>query len=182
MKPIGLPNFETTGLLNHLEWIKQLSKPMDRIVTFGCVGSEPFALLWILGSTQVTVVEKKADHLIRPKEELELLKRQYPDTYKPGTVKFITADMSKPLQTLFSNFYDLAFCEAVLKYIKRDTGALQRAVNQMARVIKPGKWALAIEQSFESDDMDKMFCKAGLQPYLHIKLPRFAYCYQKPES
>ena len=122
---------------------------MDKLITFGCGGSEPFALLWVLGANEINVVEKDVNRLAEPMEELELLKKQYPNTYKQDTVNFIIADMSAPLPQIPSDYFDLAFCESVLYYMKNDVEILQCAVNQMARVVKPGGWIVAIEHSFE---------------------------------
>lgn len=179
MKTNNFPNFHTAGLLNHLEWLKQLSDTMDKLITFGCGGSEPFALLWILGANEIKVVEKDANRLTEPIEELELLKRQYPATYKQDTVDFIIADMSVPLHQIPSDYFELAFFESVLYYMEKDIEVLQSAINQMARVVRPGGWVIAIEHKFEQEEINKLFGATGLMLITCPQAPPSAHCFKK---
>lgn len=180
MKTSKHPNFHTAGLISHLEWLRHLSDAMDKLITFGCGSSEPFALLWILEASEIKIVEKDASRLTRPMEELEILKKQHPTTYKQDTVDFIIADMSAPLPQIPSGYFDLAFCESVLYYMKEDVEVLQRAVNQMARVIKPGGWVVAIEHSFIQREISQMFNIAGLMLDECPQAPPSACCFKKP--
>lgn len=179
VKTNKFPNFHTAGLLNHLEWLMQLSNTMDKLITFGCGGSEPFALLWILGASEIKVVEKDANRLTKPMEELELLKRQYPTTYKQDTVDFIIADMSAPLPQIPSDYFELAFCESVLYYMEKDIEVLQRAINQMARVVRPGGWIIVIEHGIEQREINQMFGAAGLMLVTCPQAPPSSYCFKK---
>jgi len=117
MKDSQLPELHTAGLYEHLKWLKQLPLPIRTIVSFGCISSEPFALLWGLDAAEVKVVEKNEAELrqpLGPLEELAELRSIHPQAFEGRSVEFIIADMSEEVAELPADYFDLAYCENVL--------------------------------------------------------------------
>jgi ubiquinone/menaquinone biosynthesis C-methylase UbiE len=198
----------TVSLQHHFEWLSQLRTSIESVVNFGCwKSSEPFALLWALDATEVVVVEEKEEHLAEPKDELERLKRSKLGCLEGRSVRFITADMSTTVTELPTNHFDLAYCEDVLYYMQADLQRVQNAINEMARVVKPGSWVIAIEPklgaTFE-EVTDNLFSKLGREVSMPVRVsdpedisslfeavglervkleenaPAWWYCYRKP--
>jgi ubiquinone/menaquinone biosynthesis C-methylase UbiE len=85
--------------------------------------------------------------------------------------------MSTQLHQIPSEYFDLAFCEHVLYFMQDDVEVLQRAVNQMTRVVRPGGWIVAIE---EQPEISQMFSTAGQILVTCPQAPPSAYCFKKP--
>jgi SAM-dependent methyltransferase len=198
------------GLQQHLMWLKPLSASVESIVDFGCWGSsEPFVLLWTLDASEVVIVEKEEDNLRWPKNEWEILRKTNPDSLIGRSVAFVTADMRKPVPELPSGHFDLAFCENVLYQIEMESGwqGVQDAIDEMARVTKPGGWIIAVESKIGAEfeqvtndiaskvfgheiampvrtgdpkDISSSFETAGLLAVGLTSVPDWSYCYKKP--
>ena len=184
---------------NDLKWLAQLRESVESIANFGCGNStEPFALLWILDATEIKVIEKEEEHLVKPKELLERLKKSRKSYCLEGcSVRFIPADMTTTVTKLFPNHFDLAYCQEVL-YDIRDTYIksglqevkVQDAINEMARVVKLGGWVIAWETQIgtnetdgfvsEPRDISQHFEAAGLCRCSLEGAPKWSYCYRKP--
>jgi SAM-dependent methyltransferase len=180
-----------------LEWLAQLRESVESIADFGCRASpEAFALLWRLCATEIVVIEKEKKHLARPvalRKEFERSTRSH--CLEGRTMEFIAADMLAP--PLRSNHFDLAYCEEVLYFIADDSGLqrIQDAINEMARVIKPGGWVIAIEPKmgmkdeedlwdplYECKDISEYFRAAGLTKSDLDGAPDCSYCYRRLQS
>ena len=139
-----------------LKCLAQLSEYVESIANFGCWKStEAFALLWRLHATEIIVIEKEKRYLAKPIGLREGLKRSQKSYCLEGrTVEFIVADMLT--SPLCSNHFDLAYCQEVLCYIADESGLqkVQDAINEMARVVKPGGWVIAVEEKVGSKFRD----------------------------
>ena len=155
VNPNCFQELHTAGLKERFKWLAQLSTSVDSLVSFGCWSSEPFALIWTLDAVEAKVVELREKHLTKPKEELERLKQSNLVTNHPlfgcidgRSLEFIVEDMTTEIDRLPSNHFDLVYCEDVLYQIQLQSGDLtkvQGAINEMARVVRPGKWVIAVE-------------------------------------
>jgi SAM-dependent methyltransferase len=155
---------------NNLKWLAQLRESVKSIANFGCGKStEAFALLWRLHAAEIIVIEKEKRYLAKPirlREELKRSQKSY--CLKGRTVEFIAADMlASPLR---SNHFDLAYCQEVLYdiyYTHEDSGLqvdkVQDAINEMARVVKPGGWVIAVEEKVgcEFKEIADTSCPSG---------------------
>jgi len=194
----------------HLKWLSQLRTSIENIASFGCWGSsESLALMWTLNATEVKGIEKKKEHFSEAEEELECLRKEIPAAFEGRSVEFILADMSTEVAELPSNYFDLAYCEKVLDsmYMESDCQKVRDAIREMARVVKPGGWVIAVEpkigvefkevtDDYESKlfgckitkpvrmsspkDISSLFKDAGLVRDNRVKgTPNGAYCYRK---
>ena len=68
-------------------------------------------------------------------------------------VQFYTADITEPTE-LPPDYYDIAFCDYVLNHIWLDKGeaATQGAIEEMARVVRPGGLVAAHEPTQRTSD------------------------------
>lgn len=152
--PKWFEQLRTGSLKERLEWLAVLTTCVDRLVTFGCWSSEPFALMWTLDAVEVKVVEVSEENLTNPKAELETLERLSAiSTHRAfgcmrgRSIQFIVGDMTR-VDRLRSAHFDLAYCEDVLYQIHVESGdvaTVQAAVNEMTRVVKPGGCVIAVE-------------------------------------
>jgi ubiquinone/menaquinone biosynthesis C-methylase UbiE len=144
--------------------------------------------MWTLDATDVKVIEKEERNLNKlsgPKEQLEYLKRNLPSAFEGRSIEFIVKDMSEGVDELPSNHFDLAYCERVLYLSVPDLQKVQSAINEMARVVKPGARVIAVEAAALDDfgnpiDFHSLFIKAGLIEEYLKDAPENAYCYKKP--
>lgn len=167
------------------QWLSQLSAFVKIIVIVGCYSDEPFALMWTLDAAEVTVIEKKEIYLsepMGPQEKEELLRRDAA-AFQGRSIEFITADISKKIDGLASNYFDLAYCKYVL-YQMESNQEIQNTINQMTRVVKPGGWVIAVEPIISFPDMKPLdmslfFEAVGLDRVDLDDAPSGAYCYKK---
>jgi hypothetical protein len=183
-KPVNLDWFrrldEVWGASSR-KWLSQLSSSVESIANFGCWSSEPFVLMWTLDATEVKVIEKEEENLSKPfgpKEQFEYLKRNLPSALEGRSIEFITKDMSKRVDELRPNYFDLAYCERVLCYSLPDLQKVQSSINEMTRVVKPGAWVIAVNEP--EIDFRPLFTRVGLIEERLKGAPEKAYCYRKP--
>jgi len=216
--PKWFHELRTGGLKEHLEWLTPLTTCVDRLVTFGCWSSEPFALMWTLDGVEVIVVELSEGNLAKARAESDTLERLSLVGTHPAfgcmdgrSVQFIVGDMTQT-PAAPSGRFDLAYCEDVLYQIYLESAALtgvQAAVNEMARVVKPGGWIIAVEPMIGAEgkavrndfvsqrmgrpithcgpagqpiDISRLFEDAGLARATLDGAPKGAYCYKKPDG
>lgn len=206
-QPIQLDWFylvSRTNIYQYYAWLVPLARSVERIADFGCwEGEEAFTLLWALDASQVTVIEKKEEHLGNLRKRLLQIRDKAPLSMEGRHIEVIEADMTKQVEQLQSGCFDLAFCKDVLYDIPIH-GSLQDvqyAVSEMARVVKPGGYVIAVEgdvyaeyEGFEKDpifavqrpkpkgepvDIHPMFAAAGLVRSELINAPQGAYIYRK---
>ncbi len=170
-----------------LKWLAPLKNSVEHIVNFGCwhwKGSEPFALLWTLDASGVTIVEKEQSHLKYFERMLEWLQKNLSISIEGRDIQVKIVDMTSMIDFLPDSYFDLSYCQNVLYQMRESPQALQNAVNEMARVTKSGGFVMAIEPKFrdESDepvDMSQFFIAAGLTRLSLDNAPRCSYSYQK---
>jgi len=171
------------------EWLKPLQPYVDSIVDFGCWAtegftcSEPDALLWTLEATRVVVVDIEQEYIRNAKEWLETTRAKHP-YFKEYNLRFIVGDMTKDemKDELHKCDFDLSYCQDVLYNMKDSSERLQNAINEMARVVKPGRWVIAVEPKIPRD-ISRLFDDAGLVRDSRLKdAPDGAYCYSKERS
>lgn len=195
-------------LRDEYKWLEPLQSFVDSIADFGCWASEewstcsePYALLWTLEASGVVVIDKNPEYIKNAQEWLKTtrLKNLY---FKDYSLEFIVGDMTKnELQAkLPGNNFDLSFCQNVLYNMYDDSEEIQNAVNEMARVVKPGGWIIAIEPKVGVEfknvpfwgeisvpmpvsnpvDISSLFAVAGLIRVNIDNAPNWSYCYKKP--
>lgn len=170
-----------------LKWLTPLRDSVERIINFGCwnwKGSEPFALLWTLDATEITIVEKEQNHLKPFMTLLDWVQKHLSNSIEGRDIQIKIADMTAPIEGLPESYFDLAYCQDVLYQIGEDSEALQNAINEMARVTKPQGFVVAVEQKFrdefnEPKDMSQFFIATGLTRALLDGAPPYSYIYQK---
>lgn len=103
-----------------------------------------------------------------------LIMDRLPDRLRQGVeethVRFVEADITKPIGELQSGYFDLAYCKKVLYHVWCDQGQtdVESAVHEMARVVRPGGWVVAVEPLSSSPnngvtlDFGQFFERAGL--------------------
>lgn len=174
-------------LREDVEWLEPLRSLVSRIIVFGCRDTgeadsscrEAYALLRILDASSAVVVDKEAEHINNARCWFRKTRAQYPALFGSFDVVFAASDMTQKRDELGHNRFDLAYCSGVLFYMRSDAGALQAAVNTMARVVKPGGWVTAAED----EGLDSYFERAGLEKATGLdNAPDYAYCYQKPAT
>lgn len=194
-------------------WLMELRPSVNNFVSFGCMSDEPFFLIWVLDAVGAVIVEQNIDHIEKRNEKLKELRQEIPEAFAGRTITFIQADMTELTEMkLPSNNFDLAFCKRVLYQIfldglpsvqdpiwrvdienlessdiEKSLQKLQYAINQMARVIKPGGLVVALERislepGGEEVDISVLFEKAGLsqEPLMLIPEHENYYSYRKP--
>lgn len=194
MKLAWFDRLGTCGLRSHYAWLSQLRPTVDKIANFGCISSEPFALLWTLDATEVKVVEIDESNLNQecgPILDHEILTKTLPESLEGRSVEFIVADMSSAVTALQSGYFDLAYCERVLYNMTPDFDTIQRAIGAMARVVKPGGKVIAADESITSGpayergepiDISSLFERVGLVKIKLESIPPNTYCYEKPPN
>ena len=178
-----------------LQWLShpELSQPVEVIANFGCWSSEFLALLWHLDAGDITVVEVDRENLTKPGKKLADVRKWKPASLAGRCVRCIVEDMSNlNEEQLSSESCDLAYCEDTLYNIWLEDNQnflrrFQRAVNQMARVVRPGGWVIACELMIKDPphvgdliDIGPHFLAARLEKVTLNDAPDYAYCYQKP--
>ena len=193
---------------NNYAWLISLRNSVNRIVNFGCMSNEPFALLWTLDAEEIIVVEKDLSNLEKedgPIQNLEFLRKYVPASMDSRTVKFIVADMTSEITELSSDYFDLAYCENVLYFMGDDLLLVQRAIDEMARVVNSDGLVIAVEPKIGTErktisqdffgikkdisipssnpiNINHLFVSAGLIKTEILDAPEGSYCYQKPTS
>jgi hypothetical protein len=81
------------------------------------------------------VVDKESEHINNARCWFRRTRAQYPELFGSYDVAFAVSDMTRERDELGRNRFDLAYCSGVLFYMRSDAGALQAAVNTMARVV-----------------------------------------------
>jgi SAM-dependent methyltransferase len=198
----------TAGIEKDFRWLTDMVGSSERIADFGCwTGSEPFALMWSLNASEVVVIEIEEQHVIEAQRFAETLQSMRPECLAQRNIRFVTADMSTAVHELPENYFDLAFCANVLYTMGDDIERVQRAVAEMARVVKPAGWVIAVEgkmgiefevmpcRPFGEDgpefpvpiplsdrpkDISALFATVGLVQAHSDNLNYWVYCYQKP--
>jgi len=169
------------------EWLKPLQSSVDSIADFGCWAdeirtcSEPYALLWTLNATRVVVIDKNREHIWYAQKWLETARAKYPD-FKDYNLEFIVGDMTKDelKDELHECDFDLSYCQDVLYNMKDNSKGLQNAIYEMARVVKPGRWVIAVEPKIPRDIITQLLENAGLIRDSRLKdAPDGAYCYSR---
>jgi len=180
------------GVLSQYAWIARLLEfsPIEAIADFGCCSAEPFFLLWLLDATKVCVIEQNPDNLLMLQEDIETLDKKYPESMRGRSVEIYSPrDMSQTVTELTSNHFDLAYCERVLYTMSPDLPKIQRAINEMARVVRPGGFVITVDEQVDTNganerghpfDLHPFFGNAELIRFNLPSIPDWSYCYQKP--
>ena len=140
-------NLRVIGLREHHSWLTNLSSQVNRVVNFGCwSSSEPFALMWTLDAHEVTVIEIEKKYTEDLNEQIEMVTMICPESLQGREVKYLLRDMTRPIPELPDRYFDLAYCEDVLYTLPHQgvSGALERGLQQMFRVVKPGGFIIAV--------------------------------------
>lgn len=180
------------------DWLLNLSLDFTSVVNFGCsIGYETLSLLWLLDAQEAVGVDKEQSSIDQARsmvrsflEDIEAIRRTlYYATEIPEGLRsqvdtlldecgkrvppsFVVADMTNRTD-LPTDHFDLAYCERVLYHIacgdaKSVMSDVLFAVEEMARVTKPGGLIVAIEPNTCSPDnhtpvrLHEAFCRAGL--------------------
>ncbi len=176
---------------DNLKWLSQVSASVEIIANFGCTSSEFLALLWRLDAAEVKVVEREEKHRNKqpmgPRKELEFVGKKIPAALEGRSVEFIVADMSKLREDeLASDYCDLTYCEEVLYFMMSDLQEVRDSISQMARIVRPGGWVIAVElhlsENIDREKIGRLFEAAGLRKYGLDGAPSFSYCYKKPHD
>jgi ubiquinone/menaquinone biosynthesis C-methylase UbiE len=128
-----------------------------------------------------------------------LIASRIPDPFRGGVeetqMDFIEANVAKPIRELQPDYFDLAYCKKVLYHVWCEQGepAAQSAVNEMARVVRPGGWVVAVEPVSSSPtdgvalDFRQFFERAGLMQITEVDAKTDSsaclcpYLYEKPQ-
>jgi len=186
-------------------WLATLPSPIERIANFGCLsGSEPFALLWTLNAKEVTVIDIEAKFLQEIDAQTSVLQARCPESLRGRVINQLCRDMTTYIPELRDDSFDLAYCSNVLYALplQGDPQALDRGVDQMVRILKPGGFLIAVEPKFgaqfqtrdlgfagiqitvpipisEATDMAPVFASNPLLRYVLPSSPPNSYCYRK---
>lgn len=196
-------DLQTVGLEETLLWLRGLPQPTKRVIVHGCSSSEPLALFLHLEAEQVFVVEINRNQFYdsfgcSPVDELALMCKKHPHQFNISSVQFIVGDLlSSPLM---DSSFDLAFCKNVLYFIEDDT-TLENAVSEMARLVRPRGYIIAVEPKVGrkhhivdcmlgpvaiangvAKDICYIFEDIGLVKIQVPSAPIQSYCYQKGEE
>lgn len=204
VNPNWFNQFHVFNLQESYSALLEFGIQAEKIASFGCwTGEEPFALLWTFDASEITVVELEEKYVNNLRELIEKIKSRTSECLEGRSIKSILADMTLPVSELHSDYFDLAFCSNVLYYMKTeqtDFEKVQSAIDQMARVVRPGGWVVAIEPKMdvtfeekessiipglpsleplnEPSDISDLFVKAGLTKSNFGTPP--LYVYTKP--
>lgn len=197
-----------------LAWLSNCGAGFLRIANFGCdIGHETVALAWWLGAREVVGIDKDLCAIRQAQSELAHFRKTLkemgwllPPDASPETrslieqlrnrtvPRFAVADMADSTG-LRSDHFDLCYCHRVLYLIRcGNSGSDERArsaIQEMARVTKPGGLVTAIEPTSCSPGgrrsvlLDKCFVQAGLVEFdncenLFSARNRRTYLYAKP--
>lgn len=121
-----------------------------KVLQVGCWGaSETLNLLWGYEADEIVGIEIDPGHIARAEQETASLRGRPDYCLGDQIVRYIQGDISKYNNELVSDYFDLAYCEHVLYYFSHekplDEAAVRAAIQQMARVVKPGGTVIAIE-------------------------------------
>lgn len=181
-----------------IDWLSNLDRDFGAVVNFGCSGGdETLALVWFLDATEAVGVDKNRYAIDLASTKITIIRQQLDsiESYVDPILKesanlrvqvtdllaecarlsmtaFVVADMTQRT-TLPAEHFDLAFCEKVLYHIACDEvkpamHSSLSAVQEMARVTRPGGLVIAIEPTTCSHDddtpvqLDPLFLQAGL--------------------
>ncbi|GAG33492.1 unnamed protein product, partial [marine sediment metagenome] len=133
------------------EWLGPLRASVDAIADFGCWAKtesetcfEPYALLWTLNATSVTVIDKNPEYIRNAREWLRIT-RERNAYFNDCNLEFVVGDMTGGIDALDDSDFDLSYCQAVLYNMQHSWEELQSSIYEMARVVRPGGWVIAIE-------------------------------------
>lgn len=160
--------------------LSSLRKKFDKIAHFGCNnGNETLALMWLLNVTEIVGIDNEITDQARDLQTKFQSDRPWVKLYLdlPHNIhpqfrefidrfdnlnfpRFIEGDMTTTIDKLPSNYFDLAYCERVLNQIVCEKSGqaqdnVSNAVNEMARVVKPGGVVVAIEPKKCLSDRDR---------------------------
>jgi SAM-dependent methyltransferase len=185
------------------EWLKPLRSSVDSIADFGCwattdaqTPSEPYSLLWTLEATRVVVIDKNPEYIRNAQAWLDFTRARH-SYFEDYDLKFIVGDLTDRIDALNECDFDLSYCDRVLYNMYPNLEELQNSINEMARVVKPGGWVIAIEPKmgveYEFDgkalvpnplndpkNASQFFEAANLDRAYLDGAPDFSYCYRKP--
>ncbi len=182
------------GTRNHYEWLVGLRNlsTINRIADFGCCSAEPLILLWLFDAAEVVVVELIKEHLDPLEEDIEIIKKRYPEALQGRSVKPITPhDVSMKVDALRSDYFDVAYCGRVLYNMSPDFQKIQASIGEMTRIVRPGGFVIAADEPVDAKganesnhpiDISPMFESAGLRQVYLLSKPDWSYCYQKPQQ
>jgi SAM-dependent methyltransferase len=196
------------GYKEQILWLLDLNENYDSIANFGCnIGYETLALMWLLNAREATGVDKDGDSIRQAQSllsniQMDIQSIQMALHYNPNIPSqfrselqsyvenlghlpfptFVEGDMTE-MTSLPSNHFDLAYCERVLYHIACNRSGrvgdnVLSAVEEMARVVKPGGFVAAIEPNICSPDdnraveLQSFFERVGLSS-LQMKNPTF---------
>lgn len=203
----GLVSSEGVCLVDEFRWLVPFRSFVTSIANFGCWASsgdtcsEPYALLWTLAARRVIVLDRNADYVRNAWDWLRRARRTHP-YFQEYQVEFVVGDMTQGNGGLEEEAFELAYCRDVLYNMQDDSEALRIAIGEMARVVRPGGWVVAIESKlgadFEEDevkcgtatltvpiqltdaiDISRYFEEAGLRRVDLADAPPHSYCYRK---
>lgn len=168
------------------EWLRPLQPCVDSIADFGCwdTASEAIALRLILKATRVVVIDKSSKHIDNARDWLKTTRAGNPgfENYiKDREPEFVVGDMTEDeLQNKLQECdFDLSYCQNVLCSMEDNSERLQKAINAMARVVKPGGRVIAYERKIHRD-ISQHFRDAGLVKDSSLRnAPKWSYCYKK---
>lgn len=172
------------------EYLGPLQASVDTIADFGGLAtvaaptcSEPYALLWTLNATSVTVIDKNPEHIRNAREWLRITRESNP-YFNDYNLEFIVGDMTGGIDALDDSDFDLSYCQNVLYNMQHSWEELQSSINEMARVVRPGGWVIADEsikgENGDPVDIGRLFEMAGLCEERLENTRANAYCYKKP--
>jgi len=171
------------------EYLGPLQTSVDTIADFGCLAtleaqtcSEPYALLWTLNATRVTVIDKNPEYIRNAREWLRITRERNP-YFNDYNLEFIVGDMTGGIDALDDSDFDLSYCREVLYNMQHSWEELQSSIYEMARVVRPGGWVIAVESIRDKNgglvDIGRLFEMAGLCEERLENAPEDAYCYKK---
>jgi len=161
---MGLGNCQQLGheLKQKFAFLQDLKPSPSSVVNLGCSakwdeltgyggGLETFALMWTLGADKVVVVDINGDSINVLRRRVGELQEKYPQCFVEytGCFEYLVADMTsqEEMSKLSPGQFELAYCSRVLLNIEHDCGleGVEEAVREIARVVKPGGWAVSHE-------------------------------------
>jgi len=171
------------------EWLGPLRASVVTIADFGCLATtesqtcfEPYALLWTLNATSVTVIDKNPEYIRNAREWLRIT-RERNAYFNDCNLEFIVGDMTGGIDALDDSDFDLSYCKHVLYNMQHTWEELQSSIYEMARVVRPGGWVIAEETISDKNgglvDIGRLFEMAGLCEERLENAPEDAYCYKK---
>jgi SAM-dependent methyltransferase len=119
--------------------------------------------MWVLDAVEVWGVDKNEEYISGRngrEQELRVLQTTTPEALEGRTIRFIAGDMTRRVKELPDDHFDLAFCQGVLYQVFAEGcwRELQNAVHEMARVVRPGSWVVAVEPDVGIGDVEPGCC------------------------